>query len=73
MERLFEGSFDFESVSVECDDSVGIQVNIAGKEDDSSARGMLDQDESNEPSDGTPHEIDNTISDFDIAFAVDRA
>ena len=71
VDGLFEADFDFEPVGVDLDDGERVELDVGGEQDHTTARGVIDQDESNQRSSRTPEEIDRSEADHDLAIVVD--
>lgn len=70
---LLEADFDFEAIAVESDNLEWVNGDIGSHEDHATAERVVDENESHEPSDGTPEEVHHVIAEQDIVFSVSGA
>jgi hypothetical protein len=70
---LLEADFDFKAIAVKGDDLEWVNGDIASHKDHATAEGVVDENESYAPSDGTPEEIYRVIAEHDIVVSIERA
>jgi len=73
MDRLFEADFDFEAPAVETNDRQGVEGGVGAQEDESAAGGVIDQDEADQATQGSPQQVQGAVTQGEAALAVDGA
>ena len=72
-QRRLERHFDFAAPSVQPDNVDGCQRQIGAQQHAFSPPGMIDEDESRQPAERPPNQIDATVADRHTLLAVDGA
>ena len=73
VEGLLEADFDFKAIAIEGDDLEWVNGDIASHKDHATAEGVVDENESYAPSDGTPEEIYRAIAEHNFVLCIDGA
>ena len=68
MDGLLEADLDFEPPAVESDDRQGLQRGVGGQEDELTAGGVIDQDETDQPAQRSPQQVQAAARQPPIAW-----